>query len=173
MRVPSGLRYIYYQIYGEDGAIPCKRPVNSNDPYLARIKANQVKPPHTVSSLKRCILKAEDLPSWVDINLFADISSQSPMTEGRISLLTRDGFGFMPEEPIVLIIFGRFLTFNKKLEVVVEPGAQLIPGLLSVTRGDILYTDGIVMMLSCLPCFAAIDERGSEGGIRTDCVKIW
>lgn len=96
---------MYYLIYTEDGARRSEQPVDPDNPYLARIWAKQVTPPHTVASLKRCICNFEGIPqAFIRGQLFSDISSESPMDDGRISILTSDGPGFNPEQPMSLIV---------------------------------------------------------------------
>ncbi|KAJ7464078.1 hypothetical protein FB451DRAFT_1094605 [Mycena latifolia] len=54
-------RYIYYRVYTPDGAIPVKSAFDPANPFVGRIAARSVPPPHTVSSLKRCFANAERL----------------------------------------------------------------------------------------------------------------
>ena len=52
---------VYYRLYSEDGSIPSKTPAAPGDPFLGRIKARLVPPPHTVKAVKRCIAKMENI----------------------------------------------------------------------------------------------------------------
>jgi hypothetical protein len=79
---------VYYIVYTENGARQSKQPVNPDNPYLARIWAKQVTPPHTVASLKRCICGIEGIPrALIRGQLFSDILSESPMNEGAFPSL--------------------------------------------------------------------------------------
>ena len=112
------LLVVYYLVYTEHGARQSKQPVDSNNPYLARIWAKQVTPPHTVTSLKRCICDIERIPqAFIRGQLFSDISSESPMNKGRISILTSNGPGFKPEQPMAFIVPAIDLTFTSYVTV--------------------------------------------------------
>ncbi|KAF7351638.1 hypothetical protein MSAN_01596400 [Mycena sanguinolenta] len=54
-------RYVYYRVYCPDGAIPANTAFDPRTPYLGRIPARSVPPPHNVVTLKRCLIKAEKL----------------------------------------------------------------------------------------------------------------
>ena len=96
---------VYYRVYTEDGAIPSKTPLNAGDPYLARILAKSVAPPHTVSSLKRCLSKVESIVNHRQTSLYLSTSSQTPMDDGhRLSLLNGSGPGSIPQEPMALVV---------------------------------------------------------------------
>jgi hypothetical protein len=96
---------VYYRVYTEDGAIPSKAPINTEDPYLARIAAKSVAPPHRVSSLKRCMSKVENIVNYRNSSLFLSISSHTLMDDGhRLSLLNRSGPGPTPQEPMALVV---------------------------------------------------------------------
>ena len=43
----------YYRIFAEDGAIPTKTSATPGDPFLGRIKAISVPPPHTAKAVKQ------------------------------------------------------------------------------------------------------------------------
>ncbi|KAJ7491366.1 hypothetical protein B0H11DRAFT_2008826 [Mycena galericulata] len=55
-----GARYVYYRVYSLNGAIPSKTALNPGNPFMGRITARSIPPPHTVTSLKRCLVKAEN-----------------------------------------------------------------------------------------------------------------
>jgi len=104
------------------------------------------------------------------------------MDEGHISLLTRDGIGSMPEEPIMVITSGPFLTCNKKVLVVGSRHDYAYSGILPVTMGEILYTDGITKegsskgpyhkIYNWVSYFDAKNESGSMGAVPIDIVKF-
>ncbi|KIM71222.1 hypothetical protein PILCRDRAFT_830490 [Piloderma croceum F 1598] len=107
---PRGLRYIYYRIYAEDGVILTMNPVYSDDPYLGRILARHVAPPHTVGSLRRCLSSAENIDARVNTttfiytSLFITTSSESPMDDSdRMSILAHSGPGHTANEPVALV----------------------------------------------------------------------
>ncbi|KAJ7647858.1 hypothetical protein FB45DRAFT_210142 [Roridomyces roridus] len=53
---------VHYRIYTPTGAIPVKAAASSPDPFVGRILARSVPPPHLAGMLKRRILAAEGLP---------------------------------------------------------------------------------------------------------------
>jgi hypothetical protein len=96
---------VYYLIYAEDGAIPSKAPVSSDNPFLGRIKATSVPPPHTVQNVKRSIANVEDIKDrTITTTLFLTPRSQSPMGDAEeVTIFNRTGPGSMPQEPLALV----------------------------------------------------------------------
>jgi hypothetical protein len=94
---------VYYRIYTEDGAIISKHPVDSEDLSLGRIDIITIAPPHTITSIKLRIAKAEQLSRTSSAKLFADMSSESPIDPARISILTCDRPGSKPEKPMIYV----------------------------------------------------------------------
>jgi hypothetical protein len=95
---------VYYRIYAEDGAIPSKTPAAPGDPFLGRIKARSVPPPHTVKAVKRKIAKVEDIKDPTSTSLFLTPYSQSPMADAdKVTILNRTGPGSTPQEPLALV----------------------------------------------------------------------
>jgi len=102
---PIGPRYIYYRVYAEDGAIPSANHVYSDDPYLGRILAELVSPPHTAISLKHCLFSVENIDDKATASLFVAASSQTPMDDaGRLSILAYPGPGCTPNEPMAFVV---------------------------------------------------------------------
>ena len=95
---------VYYRIYAEDGAIPSKTPVASGDPFLGRIKARSVAPPHIVQNVKRSIVKVENIKDGTITSLFLTPHSQSPIGDAeKVTILNRTGPGSTPQEPLALV----------------------------------------------------------------------
>ena len=95
---------VYYRIYAEDGAILSKTPVDPSDPFLGRIKAKSVPPPHTVKTVKRRIAKMEDIKDPTSTSLFLTTSSQKTMSDAdKVAILKRSGPGSTPQEPLALV----------------------------------------------------------------------
>ena len=93
---------VYYTIYAEDGAIPSKAPFTSDNPFLGRIKARSVAPPHTVRNVKSSIANVEGIKDRT--TLFLTPHSQSPMGDADIiTIVNRTGPGSMPQEPLALV----------------------------------------------------------------------
>jgi hypothetical protein len=94
---------VYYQVYKKRGAVPSKQPADPNDAYVGRISVDSVPPPHTAKSIIRCISKVEHIENSMQSQLYVNISSESPIEEGYISILTSDRPGFTPEDPLAFV----------------------------------------------------------------------
>ena len=97
---------MFYRIYHEDGAIPSKTPITTDDPFLGRIKVTSVPPPRTAKTVKRIISKVEDIEDVENTNLFLTPYSQSPRDDAaKDIILSRTGThpGSTPEEPLALV----------------------------------------------------------------------
>jgi hypothetical protein len=84
------------------------RCTNGPNPFIGRIKATSVPPPHTVASLKRALVQAEELPdpSGDLTGLFKTRDARRAMAKGaRVDILTGE-LGAMPQTPVALV----FLT---------------------------------------------------------------
>lgn len=79
-------------------------PVYSDDPYVGRIMAMLVTPPHTVISLKRCLSNVEGIDNETPTSLFVSASSRKMMDDtGSVSILSNPGPGCTPNEPLALV----------------------------------------------------------------------
>ena len=126
-RIPS-TPAVYYRIYTEDGAIPSRSPVYTDDPYLARIWAKQVALPRTLASLKRCLSAVECLGSaHNDITLFASAKSEGPMEDtgcgaGVVSLTHDTGTSGDP----MIVLVKAVSREHERLDIS-KPEAVLLP----------------------------------------------
>ncbi|KAJ7018980.1 hypothetical protein C8F04DRAFT_1404525 [Mycena alexandri] len=85
-----------------DGLLHCE---NGPTPFIGRIKATSVPPPHTVASLKRALVQAEKLPdpSGDLTALFKTRDTRKPMGKGaRVDILTGE-LGATPRTPVALV----------------------------------------------------------------------
>ena len=73
------------------------------EPSLGRIPAGFVSPPHTVTSVKRCIALVECNPALAFGDLYANTSCETPMEEGCISVLAGNCPGLMQDDPMALV----------------------------------------------------------------------
>ena len=84
--------------------MPSKVAFDPEEPSLGRIRADCVAPPHSPASIKRCISRVEGTPALAHANLFANISSDTPLKEGHISILHTDCPGLSPNEPMAIVL---------------------------------------------------------------------
>ena len=77
--------------------------IDPEEPSLGRIRIDSVAPPHSLASIKRCISRVERNPALVRADLFADTLSDTPLKEGHISILSTDGPGLSPNEPLAIV----------------------------------------------------------------------
>lgn len=102
-------RYLYYQIFEDETAVPSKQQVpDFDEPSIGRIRARNIAPPRTVRIIKRAILKAEAIePSRIS-SLFLDASDSSDALDDEVRLDVTDqkgtGPGSSPDSPIGIVL---------------------------------------------------------------------
>lgn len=99
-------------MFDEKGRLNVREPVYSNNPYIGRLDANNVPPPHTVSSLVEYMCAKEekgfgihwDSDDAFSTELFKTISSPKYNLRDPepLPLLSPDRPGSRPEDPLVL-----------------------------------------------------------------------
>jgi hypothetical protein len=103
---------VYYRFYAEDGAIPSKTSASADEPFLGRVKADSVAPPHTVASIKRCLARYENVKDTARTSLFLTSSSKSPLGNARRARILKPGhgrldkyndMGLSPQSPLALV----------------------------------------------------------------------
>jgi len=72
--------------------------IDPEEPFLGRIRADSVAPPHSPTSIKRCISRLERNPALAHADLFADTSCETPLENGHISLP-----GLSPNDPMAIV----------------------------------------------------------------------
>ena len=82
---------MYYQLYADSNEMPSKVAIDPDKPSLGRIRADYIAPPLSLNSIKRCISRVEGNPAFSYIDLFADTTYDTPLKDGRISILRTDG----------------------------------------------------------------------------------
>ncbi|KAJ7464080.1 hypothetical protein FB451DRAFT_454123 [Mycena latifolia] len=105
---PTESCYIYYRAYLLGGLIDSKSAFNASYPFVGRIPARSVPPPHTAETLKRCIAHAEGFvdPEGHLTALYADSSQRIPLNRwSDVAVLTpRPGLdGSTPENPYAIV----------------------------------------------------------------------
>ena len=94
---------VYYLLYADDYEISSKVPFNPEEPSLGRISADSIPPPHSPTSIKRCISRVEGNPALVNSDLFADTTCNTPLKEGQILIFRTDGPGLSLNEPMAIV----------------------------------------------------------------------
>ena len=94
---------MYYQLFADDYEIQSKVAFDQQESSIGRIRADYIAPPHSPTSIKRCISRVEGRPALLHADLFADTSCDSPLTEGHISTLRTAGPGLSPDEPMAIV----------------------------------------------------------------------
>ena len=104
--------------------MPSKVAFDPEEPSLGRIRADSVAPPHSPSSIKRCISRVERTPELAHADIFADISCDTPLVEGHISILHTDGPGLSPNQPMAVVQVespsvpdGKYLIKNRAADI--------------------------------------------------------
>ena len=98
------LSQVYYRVYLRDGAVPSKMSSSTGDPFLGRIKATSVPPPHTAATVKSCLAAFEDIAHNVQTHLFLTLSSEVPMADtDKITIRDPTGVGCTPQQPLALV----------------------------------------------------------------------
>ena len=93
---------VYYRVYDDDGEIVPKTSFDEDNPSLGRVNTLSVPPPYTVSSLKNCVIKSEDV-SGDNVQLFEDEDSESAMNDDDSLTLLSDMFpGLIEDRPIAI-----------------------------------------------------------------------
>ncbi|KAJ7832940.1 hypothetical protein B0H14DRAFT_2514992 [Mycena olivaceomarginata] len=102
------LRYLYYRVYGPDGAIPSKTAFDPCDPFVGRITARSVPPPHNANSLKRRVVNVENFadPDGSRTVLYHHPDSMKPLQSSDKVTIGGPGpplFGAAPKTAFALV----------------------------------------------------------------------
>jgi hypothetical protein len=94
---------VYYHLYVDDSEMPSKMAYDPEEPFLGRIRADFVAPPHNPASIRRCISRVERI-RLTHADLFADISCDIPLKESHILKFFKDGPGQSPNKPMAIVV---------------------------------------------------------------------
>jgi len=120
--------------------MPSKVGIDPEKPSLGRIRADSVAPPHSPASIKRRISRVERSPAIAHADLFADISCDTPLKEGHISILRTDGPGLSPNEPMAIVQMPILQMPNVQVETPPIPDGKYI---IKNRAVDIYWTVGL------------------------------
>ena len=104
--LPTRLLGVYYRVFLLDSAHRTLHPATPDDPFLGRVLATSIAPPHNVDSLQRCLAKHEGINELGhSLSLFLTGSSHKPMKNTRkIDISNCTGAGSTPQEALALIV---------------------------------------------------------------------
>ncbi|KAJ7759353.1 hypothetical protein DFH07DRAFT_444313 [Mycena maculata] len=125
-------RYIYYRVYLPDGAIPSRSAFDSSNPFVGRIAARSVPPPHNAGSLKRCLVKMEDLPDPAGLKtaLFLNPAAPAPMSDSdQVSLRGPGALSGSTPENALALAFTEDLTAEERIAMKTAMDAIGIAGI--------------------------------------------
>jgi hypothetical protein len=115
---------VYYLLYADGYEVPSKTAIDPEESSFGRIRADSVAPPHSPTSVKRCISRVERNPSLAQphADLFADTTCETPLKEGHISFRRTDGPGLSPNEPMAIILvppipYGTYIIKNRAADI--------------------------------------------------------
>jgi hypothetical protein len=94
---------VYYLLYADEYEMASKVAFDPEMPSLGRIRADFVAPPHSPATIKRCISRVERTPAIAHADFFVDISCDTQLKDGHISILSTDGPGMSPNEPMAIV----------------------------------------------------------------------
>ena len=94
-------------MYSTKGEIPSKMAFKKGDSSLGRFEALVIAPPHTVASVKACLLKMEGISflSSATSQLFAVLNSEAPMKDDTpLQFLTHPYPGGAGDNPMAFVV---------------------------------------------------------------------
>jgi hypothetical protein len=175
--------YLYYRVYNKDsGALPLHYLAGSDDPSVGRISLNSIPPPHSTASIMRRITKIEKLGCTGESQLFRNISSESPLGEGHISILTSDRPGSTPEDPMAFVA-SIHSKFPQRIRVIYSwKSGSGNPRWLTINAGEILRAHDLVPQhpwvgsngsVTLFDAYKAVNKAGIEGFVPTNTPQIF
>ncbi|KAJ7759744.1 hypothetical protein DFH07DRAFT_817049 [Mycena maculata] len=98
-------RYLYYRVYSQDGGIPSKTAFDPRNPFVGRITARSVPPPHNAGTLKRCLDNKENFAMRRTV-LFLDPDSPNQLWPAdKVEILDPETQnGTAPETAFALVL---------------------------------------------------------------------
>jgi hypothetical protein len=95
---------VYYLLYTYGYEKPSKVAIDPEEPALGRVRVDSIPPPHTLDSIKQLISRVEGTSALAFADIFMDISCESPLTEGHISMHRGGGPGRSVNKPIAVVL---------------------------------------------------------------------
>src|ERR1700733_1377955 len=96
---------VHYRMYSQDGAIESKHTFQEDDPYIGRIVATRIIPPHTAKFIKRFLCNEENIQDADNADLFATATSEFMLDDqDHVPILVRHGPAASADDPMVIVI---------------------------------------------------------------------
>jgi hypothetical protein len=95
---------VYYRVFEAGGALLAKTAFDGVDPFIGRIKATSVPPPHTVLSLQRALGRWEDHPDHRILIFPFPVDSTPLVSTDKVNILDEGGLGATPATALVLVL---------------------------------------------------------------------
>jgi len=90
--------------YSEDDAIEIRNPEFAEDPFLGRVLARRIPPPHTAARIKRYLCRNEGITNYTHTSLFTDLACLNPLEDSELVDITNPiGVGNAPGGPLALV----------------------------------------------------------------------
>jgi hypothetical protein len=173
--------YLYYRVYNKDsGAVLLHHPAGFDDPSVGHINVNSIPPPHSAASIIRRIKKIEKLGCSGEPQLFCNISSEFPLGEGHLSILTSDRPGSTPKDPMAFVA-SIHSKFPQRIRVIYSwKSGSGNPRWLTINVGEILQAHDLIPQhpwvgndgsVTLFDAYKAVNKAGIEGFVPTTYVK--
>ncbi|KAJ7108124.1 hypothetical protein C8R44DRAFT_803658 [Mycena epipterygia] len=142
--------YLYYRLYTRAGEQKSVRSFDSKQRALGRLERETIAPPRSALAVKRRIARVEGKLIYAFADLFTDLSADHAQPS--------DAFvesGTTEDDPIIIVqperragLYNRPLLISSSPSDVGSNGRaeRSKPGWLAASPGDILYTDGIILV---------------------------
>ena len=105
---------VHYRVYDNNGEVTSKTSFDETDTALGRVDVLSIPLPYSVASLKRRLIKAEEIGDS-NPQLFEDEDSKTAMNDGDVITLHDESYpGITGDEPIAIV-------YNTQNMVTVSP----------------------------------------------------
>jgi len=115
-----------------------KQPADADNPFVGRINVHSIAPPHTATSIMKCICSAEGLNYEPVSQLFVNVTAENPIGCEHLSIFGNDRPGLTPEDPMAFVDH-LHPEFPQLMKVLAEHNPS-DPTWLNITGGEILRT---------------------------------
>ncbi|KIJ99300.1 hypothetical protein K443DRAFT_175282 [Laccaria amethystina LaAM-08-1] len=189
----TDINYVYYRVYSSEGGDKkAKTSFDESDISLGRINTLYIAPPHTAGSLKAYIAKVEGLVTpghalYKDMELFQDVTSDAAMSDTDVISFQGDTYPGSDEgDPVALVNAtadpvvdqkpasdGPDSRFTKRARLTYTYNYEIAqPTWLSITEGEIVHTDGVIVVDRSWRGYMAINSKGQKGFVYEGYIAI-